>query len=151
MDNTALPKTVIFCCHNAVASPKKLIEELEHPENIKLVQFPCTSKLEVQFALKAFEEGIDGVCIFACMEGACHYLEGNLRAKRRVQHIKGILHELGLGKNRVALYNVDSAKDGFFLDSARFFINQMKEIGPNPLLVSKDGLALSSQKNVDYS
>ena len=151
MDNTRLPKIVIFCCHNAVDSPKKLIEELEHPEHIKIVQFPCTSKLEVQFALKAFEEGIDGVCIFACMEGACHYLEGNLRAKRRVQQIKGILHELGLGKNRVALFNVDSTKDGFFLDTTRFFINQVEELGPNPLRISKDGSVLTSQKNADYS
>jgi len=42
--------------------------------------------------------------------GECHFLRGNLRAKKRVQYVKTLLEEVGLGGARVEMYNMSSAQ-----------------------------------------
>ena len=133
MESKFIPAILIFCCQNAVASPKKLIETLEHPECIKVVELPCTGKMETIYALKAFEQGIDGVCVVGCREGECHYLEGNLRAAKRVHQMKVILEELSLGENRVEMLNEDSSAAENFIQSSKDFIGRVQVLGPNPL------------------
>jgi len=41
--------------------------------------------------LKAFEKGADGVMVVGCLEGDCHYLAGNLRARARVGRVADVL------------------------------------------------------------
>jgi coenzyme F420-reducing hydrogenase delta subunit len=36
---------------------------MEYPSAIKIVQLPCTGKLDMLLALQAFEDGIDGVMV----------------------------------------------------------------------------------------
>lgn len=133
MEREFTPSILIFCCQNAVVSPKKLIEEFEHPETITVIELPCSGKMETIYALQAFEKGIDGVCVTGCREGQCHYLEGNLRAAKRVHQIAVVLDELHLGADRVQMLNVDSADGSAFKQSAGAFIQRLKTIGPNPL------------------
>jgi len=45
--------------------------------------------------LKAFEAGADAVFVAGCLEGECHYLTGNLRAKKRVNKLKKDLAQMG--------------------------------------------------------
>ena len=61
---------------------------LSYPSNVKVVKVPCTGRVDVLLMLKAFESGVDGVYVAGCMEGECHYLRGNLRARRRVEYVK---------------------------------------------------------------
>jgi len=133
MENSFIPSILIFCCQNSVSSPKKLVEEFEHPEQIKVVQLPCTGKMEATYALQAFEKGIDGVCIVACLEGTCHYLEGNLRAANRIHQVAVMLNELKLGEERIAMLHMDSAGSDLFKQSAGDFIRRIQALGPNPL------------------
>jgi len=133
MENSFIPSILFFCCQNSVSFPKKLVEEFEHPEHIKVVVLPCTGKMEAIYALQAFEKGLDGVCIVACLEGTCHYLEGNLRAANRIHQIAVILNELKLGEERVALLHLDSASSALFRQSAGDFIRRIQALGPNPL------------------
>ena len=70
------------------------------------------------FVLRAFESGSDAVIIFVCPEGHCRYVEGNLRAKKRVTWVQNLLDEIGLGGKRLSLHNVsvedsDSAYNAF--------------------------------------
>ena len=52
--------------------------------------------------LRAFEKGVDGVYVVGCLEGACQFNSGNLRARKRVEQAKGILEKVGLGGDRSA-------------------------------------------------
>ena len=70
---------------------------LNYPTNVKIVKVPCTGRVDILLILKAFESGVDGVYLAGCLEGECHFLRGNLRAKKRVQYVKGLLDEVGLG------------------------------------------------------
>jgi len=83
---------------------------LNYPANVKVVRVPCTGRVDISLILKAFESGVDGVYLAGCLEGECHYLRGNLRAKKRVQYVKTLLDEVGLGSGRVEMYNMSSAQ-----------------------------------------
>ena len=83
--------------------------------------------------LKAFEEGMDGVFVAGCLEGECHYLRGNLRAKKRVGHVKGILTALGINPERLQMYNLSAAMGGRFVEIAQEMTEKVKTLGPSPV------------------
>jgi coenzyme F420-reducing hydrogenase delta subunit len=70
------------------------------------IRVPCAGKLQPEHLLKVFEAGADLVCIVACDETNCHYLEGSRRAKRRIEYVRGLLEELGLGGERLLLFHL---------------------------------------------
>lgn len=82
--------------------------------------------------LKAFESGIDGVCVVGCLEGDCHYLVGNIRARKRVEYTKQLLDECGIGGDRVVMYNLSSAEGQRFAEVAREMTAKIRALGPNP-------------------
>jgi len=83
--------------------------------------------------MKAFENGADGVYLVGCMEGDCHYLTGNLKARKRVEYVKKLLDECGIGSERVAMYNLSSAQGQRFAEIAREMGERIKGLGPNPI------------------
>ena len=56
---------------------------LQYPSDVRIIQVPCTGKVDIIHLLQAFEAGADGVFVAGCLEGDCHFMEGNLFAKRR--------------------------------------------------------------------
>jgi len=46
--------------------------------------------------MKAFENGADGVSVVGFDEGTCHFLTGNLKARKRVEYVKRLLDECGI-------------------------------------------------------
>ena len=83
--------------------------------------------------LHAFESGVDGVYLAGCLEGECHFLRGNLRAKKRVQYAKGLLDEVGLGSGRLEMYNMSSAQGQRFAEIAREMTEKIRSLGPSPV------------------
>ena len=67
------------------------------------------------------------------MEGECHYLEGNLNAKRRVGRVKKLLEEIGLEPDRVEMYNIASSEGPKFAQIVTEMTEKIKALGPNPL------------------
>ena len=63
-------------------------------------------RLQPEHVLKAFESGADIVCAVACEEDNCHYLEGSKRCARRVDYLRSILDEIGLGGERLMLFSL---------------------------------------------
>lgn len=67
------------------------------------------------------------------MPGDCHYLEGNVKAKRRVEHIRNLLTQIGLEPDRVCMFNMSAAMANEFVAYSEKIIAQVKALGPNPL------------------
>ena len=67
------------------------------------------------------------------MEGDCHYLEGNLNARRRVVFTQNILEQIGLPGQRLKMINISSAMGAQFAQAAQDFSKMITELGPNPL------------------
>jgi coenzyme F420-reducing hydrogenase delta subunit len=106
---------------------------LNYPTNVKIVKVPCTGRVDILLILKAFESGVDGVYLAGCLEGECHFLRGNLRAKKRVQYMKTLLDEVGLGSGRVEMYNMSSAQGQRFAEAAREMTEKIRGLGPSPV------------------
>ncbi len=58
-------KIVAYCCEHCAYAAADLAGSLriQYPPQIKIVQLPCTGKLDILLVLKALEHGIDGVMV----------------------------------------------------------------------------------------
>jgi F420-non-reducing hydrogenase iron-sulfur subunit len=52
-----------------------------------------------------------------------------------VKYIQQMLGQIGLGKDRVVMYNVSSAMGAGFAEAAAEMTERIKALGPNPLCV----------------
>ena len=52
--------------------------------------------------MKAFEKGADGILVAGCLEGGCHFTEGNLLAKGRVGYTRTFWQKAALKRNASA-------------------------------------------------
>jgi len=105
---------------------------LQYPPTVRIIEVPCTGKVDIIHLLQAFEYGADGVIVVGCMEGDCHYQKGNLYAKTRVKRAKEILDKVGLGGERVAMFNLSSGMGGRFAEIVKEMTNKILELGPSP-------------------
>ena len=106
---------------------------LSYPSGVEIIQVPCTGRVDIIHLLNAIEDGADGVYVAGCLEGECHYREGNLKAKRKVKYVKKVLAELGIEPERVEMYNLSSAQGARFAEIANEMAENIKELGPTPL------------------
>jgi coenzyme F420-reducing hydrogenase delta subunit len=73
------------------------------------------------------------VIVAGCLEGGCHYQEGNLRARRRVERAKQMLKEIGLEPERVEMFNLSSAEGTRFAAIVAEMNERIAQLGPSPL------------------
>ena len=106
---------------------------LEYPAAIKVIRIPCTGKIDLIHLLRAFEKGADGAYVVGCLEGSCQFVTGNLQAKKRVDQVKQILDAVGVGGDRVAMYNLSSGEGTLFAEYAGEMYEKIRELGPNPI------------------
>ncbi len=99
----AKPVISVFHCFSALNNTLAL-ENDEY--EIRSVRMPCSSLTREVFLLRAFEAGADAVVVLVCPEDACDYLEGSLRARKRVERVKRILDEIGIGGDHLNIYNI---------------------------------------------
>ena len=106
---------------------------LQYPTNIRIIRTPCTGKLEVEYFMKAFENGADGVLVAGCEEGSCHFKEGNLMAKRRVIYARELLSESGLESERLRMVNISAAMGARFAETVDSMVKTVGKLGPSPV------------------
>jgi F420-non-reducing hydrogenase iron-sulfur subunit len=114
---------------------------LNYPGTIRIVRVPCTGKVDVLHMLRAFEKGADGVYVVGCLEGDCRFENGNLRARKRVEQARVILDAIGIGGDRVRMYNLSSGEGTKFAEFAVEMTERIKELGPNPLKKARKKMA----------
>jgi coenzyme F420-reducing hydrogenase delta subunit len=129
------PKIVAFCCHYCAYSSADLagVMRIQYPPNVRIIRTPCTGRLETEFFMKALENGADGVLVAGCLEGGCHFVEGNLCAKRRVTCTRDLLAEAGLEKERLRMVNISAAMARPLADTITDMVETVRKLGPNPL------------------
>jgi F420-non-reducing hydrogenase iron-sulfur subunit len=110
---------------------------LSYPSSVKVIQVPCTGRVDIIHLLKAIEDGADGVYVAGCLEGECHYLSGNLKAKKRVQYVKKVLKEIGIEPDRVEMFNLSAGEGPRFAEIAREMAERIKKLGPSPVNMKK--------------
>jgi len=106
---------------------------LTYPESIRIIRLPCTGKVDVIHMMEAFQKGADGVYVVGCLEGECHFLTGNLRAKKRVEYTKRLLDEIGIGGERLEMHNIAASDGPRFAQVAKEMHQKIVALGPSPI------------------
>jgi coenzyme F420-reducing hydrogenase delta subunit len=105
----------VFLCANcarparaatSAGRPRPVVPEFGWPWPVRQALVSCTGRLQPEHVLKAFESGSEAVCMIACQEDDCHYLEGSKRCARRADFLRSILDEIGLGGERLMLFHL---------------------------------------------
>ena len=124
------PKITLFHCINAFNKEASILND-DNAE-IQLIRMACSSMVKDIFLLRAFEAGADAVAVLVCPEGQCRYVEGNIRAKKRVKWVKNLLDDIGLDGRRLSIFNIlaeDKDGAGRILDT---ILSDLDDLGPNP-------------------
>ena len=132
MNNKANPIITVFHCINTVTSTMATVLGGGHEADLRFIVLPCSSMVKDVFLLKAFEAGADAVVVLVCPEGACRYVEGNLRARKRVDLVKKVLDEIGLGGSRLSLFNVAAGDERTVARVIQETRTEVIALGPNP-------------------
>ena len=118
---------------------------LQYPPDIKIIMMPCTGRVDILHLLKAFETGADAVFVAGCLEGECHYLMGNIRARKRVNKVKKDFAQMGLEPERVEMFNLSSSEGPKFAAIAKEMVERTLKLGPSPLKQADRAAWLASQ------
>ena len=98
--------------------------------------------------LKAFENGADGVMVIGCLEGDCHYVNGNIRARARVERVYKILEQIKIGPERIRMYNLSAGEGAQFAAFTSEFVTQVEELGPSPINLARSNGSKESEQEV---
>lgn len=110
---------------------------------------PCTGRIDESLLLKGYENGADGIMVVGCLEGDCHYVSGNIRARARVDRVYKILEQIKIGPDRIRMYNLSAGEGSKFAEYANEFVDQIKELGPSPInLVRAGGAQVPTEKEI---
>ena len=125
-------KIVAYCCDFCAFAAADLagVMRLQYSPSVRIIRLPCTGKVDAIHLMKAFEDGVDAVFVAGCLEGECHYLEGNLRAKKRVAYVKKLLAEVEIDPDRLEMFNLSSAMGGRFAEIVEEMTDKVKKLGP---------------------
>jgi len=129
------PRIVAFCCNYCAYAAADLAGSmrLRYPPNARVIRLPCSGKVEILYLLKAIEDGADGVMVIGCLEGDCHFMNGNIRAKKRLAATKQLLEKVGVEPERVEMFNLSSAMAGKFADVVKEMTEKIRRLGPSSL------------------
>ena len=119
-------KISLFHCSNSISVEdiNQLKAQLGTVE-LKSVSVPCSGKVAFEYILKAVETGSDIAILTGCMEGECQFLQGNLRAKKRVEAINNLLAETGMGEGCIWFIHLDKNQNKNFIDDLKICIRQI--------------------------
>lgn len=128
------PTIVAFCCHYCAYTAADMAGSMRlvYPPNVKIIRVPCSGKVDAIHIMKALEKGADGVLVAGCLEGDCHFKNGNVKALHRINHLKPLLEEIGIEPGRVTMATVSAGMGGRFAKIATEFTAKIRELGPNP-------------------
>jgi F420-non-reducing hydrogenase iron-sulfur subunit len=129
------PKIVAFLCNWCTYAGADLAGtgRIQYPTNIRIIRIMCSGALDPTYVLKVLLEGADGVLIGGCHPGDCHYISGNLKARRRVAILKSVLEDAGLEPQRVWLRWISASEGAYFAETVREMVDHLRILGPNPL------------------
>ncbi|MBW2621384.1 MAG: hydrogenase iron-sulfur subunit [Deltaproteobacteria bacterium] len=129
------PVIVAFCCHYCAYTAADMAgsKRLNYPPNVKIIRVPCSGKVDAIHIMKAFEKGADGVYIAGCLEGDCHFKNGNAKAARRVGYVKELLDEIGINGERLEMFYISAGMGERFARIASEMTEKIRQLGPNPV------------------
>ena len=129
------PKIVAFFCNwcSYAAADLAGTSRIQYPPNVRTIRVMCSGRVSELLILKAFALGADGVLVGGCHPGDCHYMKGNLSARRRVTGLKPFLNAIGISSDRLRLQWIGASEGLKMAETISDFTDTIRNLGPNPL------------------
>jgi len=129
------PKIVAFFCNwcSYAAADLAGTSRIQYPPNIRTIRVMCSGRVSDFLILKAFALGADGVLVGGCHPGDCHYMKGNLSARRRVTGLKPFLKAIGISSDRLRLQWIGASEGRKMAETMSSFTQTIRNLGPSPL------------------
>ncbi|UCG00241.1 MAG: hydrogenase iron-sulfur subunit [Spirochaetaceae bacterium] len=133
------PKIAVFLCNWCSYAGADLagVSRLQYPHNIRIIRVPCSGRLNPLFVLKALQQGADGVLVSGCHPGDCHYISGNLAARRKFALLKSYIEYLGIEPQRVQFSWVSASEGTRFAALIEKVVAEIRQIGGIKKLVKR--------------
>jgi coenzyme F420-reducing hydrogenase delta subunit/Fe-S-cluster-containing hydrogenase component 2 len=107
------------------------VSRLQYTTEARLIRVMCSGRVDLEFVLRAFSNGMDGVFIGGCRLNECNYItHGNYHALNMVLLCRKIMEHIGLNPDRLRIEFMSSAEGILFAEVMSEFGNKVKELGP---------------------
>lgn len=126
------PKIVAFLCKwcSSAGSDLAGVSRMQYPANVVPITVMCSGGVSPLYIFSAFKRGADGVLVSGCHPGDCHYIKGNLYARRRLALVKELLEHIGLEPERFQMSWVSAAEGAKYTEVIKDFVDTLKPLGP---------------------
>jgi coenzyme F420-reducing hydrogenase delta subunit len=126
------PRIVAFLCNWCSYAGADLagVSRLQYPPNVRVIRVPCSGRINPMYIVKALQMGVDGVLISGCHPGDCHYISGNLVARRKFAILSSFLEYLGIESGRVRFSWVSASEGSRFADLITKVCDDIRKLGP---------------------
>jgi coenzyme F420-reducing hydrogenase delta subunit len=133
MNESFEPRIIAMVCNWCTYTAADLAgtSRLSYPSNVRMIRLMCTGMIDAKYILKAFLDGADGVFIGGCHPGDCHYINGNLKARKRIQGVEKILETFGFDPRRLRLRWIGASEGPEFQKNMTEFVETIRELGPS--------------------
>jgi len=134
-EDTFEPKIIAFCCNWCAYAGADLagISRMQYPATTRVIRVMCSGTVSDLLILQAFAAGADGVLVAGCHPKECHYMKGNLSARRRVAGLRPFLEAIGLGQDRLRLEWIGASEASKMTETVKSFTQTISGLGPSPL------------------
>lgn len=128
------PRIVAVVCHWCTYAGADMAGTARrpYPAAVRLVRVPCTGRADPLLVVKAFADGADGVLVSGCHPGDCHYVQGNLVARRRFTVLRALLTFLGLDPRRLHFAWISASEGIKWAQVVAEVTAAVREAGPAP-------------------
>jgi F420-non-reducing hydrogenase iron-sulfur subunit len=139
------PTIVAFLCNWCSYAGADLagVSRLQYPANVRVIRVPCSGRVDPLYIVKALQEGADGVLVSGCHPGDCHYISGNLVARRKFAMLKSFLGYLGIEPERVQFSWVSASEGGRFAALIEKVVNDVKKLKTKRKLVKEENIRVN--------
>lgn len=130
------PRIVAFLCKwcSSAGSDLAGVSRMQYPPNAVPIQVMCSGSVSPLYVLSAFQKGADGVLVSGCHPGDCHYIKGNMYARRRIMMLKKLMEFVGFQEERFQMSWVSAAEGAKFTKIISEFTGQLEPMGPQEQL-----------------
>jgi len=134
------PNIVVLLCQWSLKSDSEWTQRFDLPQGARIVEVPCTGRINPLLLMAALQYGADGVLVVGCEPGHCHYKEGNYLGRRKFATLKSFLEYVGLDERRVRFALLGETDRGKLPGLVEALLGDVRRLGPTRELATREAV-----------
>ena len=100
------------------------------PGEARAFELSCTGRVGDAFLMESLDQGADGILVLGCRKDNCKFLDGNLRAEMRTNHVSALLRDAGIAHKSVRMLFIAPDEGKRLHDEIQTYIEEIKNLKP---------------------